>query len=103
MRNPRRMIAVPKTNDDPRCRQPNDCKARGGPLCRGCNFSNLARINAASPEVREKRRAAQKQALQKRFSWLPSELADDYAVLKKKVGAKEAKQMILSQIKRRAA
>ena len=89
-----------KTNSDPRCSRPDDCQAKGGALCRSCNLSSLR----ADPEVRARHAAAmadpevRARITNARLSWCPPEFLDLYRVLVKKVGAKDARQLVEEEV-----
>lgn len=91
-------------NDDPHCRQQDDCRATGTGLCRQCAMAS-GRMSAArkaawaDPEVRARMSAASKAR-----AWQPpTSFADLYAVLKRKVGSREARRLVEADIARAAA
>lgn len=98
----------------PSCEKPEACDAKGKGHCRRCHMRAATKANwqdpefrarnaAATkanwqdPEFRARNAAAVKAAANRRLSWCPPELIDDYRLLARHLGAAEARRIIERQ------
>lgn len=92
-------MTVRLVNDDPRCRRQNNCRISRS------NYGKWDRCNACRREEKMAKAVASLK-YNERFLGIPPAYVDLYLNLKRKVGAKPAKKMMLDQIehdKRKAA